>query len=81
MNARLISFAIAAALFASTSAFADQPFGRGSVYATAGTTFPSVKADKGIPGNGRGTVTAYELPAPTPKDTVNVAETIRYGRS
>ncbi len=81
MNAKLISFAIAAALFASTSAFADQPFGRGSVYATPGTTFPSAKADKGIPGNGRGTVTPNDLPAPTPKDKVEFAGTIRPGRT
>jgi hypothetical protein len=81
MNAKLLSFAIAAALFTATSAFADQPFGRGSVYANPGATFPTAKVAKAIPGNGRGTVTAYELPAPTPKDKVNVAETIRYGRS
>ena len=81
MNAKLLSFAVAAALFASTGAFADQPNGRDSVYAKAGSTFPSAKVAKAIPGNGRGTVTAFELPAPTPKDKVNFAETPRYGRS
>lgn len=80
MNAKLIGFAIATALFA-TGASAGQPTGRDSVYATPGTTFPSAKAAKAVPGNGRGTVTALELPAPTPKDKVNFAETARYGRS
>jgi hypothetical protein len=42
MNAKLIGFAIATALFA-TGASAGQPTGRDSVYATPGTSFPSAK--------------------------------------
>jgi hypothetical protein len=81
MNAKLISLTIAAAVFASSGAFAGQPNGRDSVYATPGVTLPSAKVAKAHVGNGRGTVTAYDLPAPTAKDKVNFAGTIRPGRS
>ncbi len=78
MNAKLV--AIALALFA-TSAVAGQSTGRDSVYAAPGATFPSAQSAKAAPGNGRGTVTAYDLPAPTPRDKANFAETTRPGRT
>ena len=81
MNAKFATLTLAAALFAATSAFAGQPNGRDSVYATPGVTLPSSKVAKAIPGNGRSTVTAYELPAPTPKDKSNFAGTLRPGRA
>ena len=81
MNAKLISFAVAAALFTSTSAFADQPSGRDSVYATPGASMPSAQVAKTRTGNGRGSVYASDLPAPTPKDSIRVVTTFRPGRA
>jgi hypothetical protein len=78
MNARLISFSAALALLASTSAFAGQPFGRDSVYAAPGSSVTKVAAAK--PGNGRGSVYAADLPAPTPKDQV-IAVSFKPGRA
>jgi hypothetical protein len=81
MNAKLISLTIAAALFAATSASAGQPNGRDSVYTTPGSSFPSAKAVRTVPGNGRGTVTANDLPAPTPKPTAVGEVKVRFGRT
>jgi hypothetical protein len=81
MNVKFASLTLAAALFAATSAFAGQPHGRDSVYANPGVTLPSAKVAKTSPGNGRGTVTAYDLPAPTPKDKSNFAASPRPGRA
>jgi hypothetical protein len=81
MNAKLASLTFAAAVFAATSAFAGQPSGRDSVYANPGVTVPSAKVAKTSPGNGRGTVTAYDLPAPTPKERATFAGTLRPGRA
>jgi hypothetical protein len=58
MNAKLISLTVAAALLASTSAFAAQPSGRDSVYAPAGVTVPSAKSTQERTGNGRESVYA-----------------------
>ena len=79
MNAKLISLSIAAALFVSTSAFAAQPNGRDSVYAT-GTSFPSAQVARAHTGNGRGSVYAADLPAPTPKTAVGEVKA-RFGRA
>ena len=80
MNAKLISLSIAAALFVSTSAMAAQPNGRDSVYAATGTSFPSAKATQAHTGNGRGSVYAADLPAPTPKTAVGEVKA-RFGRA
>jgi hypothetical protein len=80
MNAKLATLTLAAAVFA-TGAFAGQPNGRDSVYANPGVTLPGAKVVKIHPGNGRGTVTALDLPAPTPKDKVQFTESVRPGRS
>jgi hypothetical protein len=80
MNAKLISLGIAAALFASASAFAAQPNGRDSVFATGESSFPSAKAARAAIGNGRGSVYAADLPAPTPKTAVGEIKA-RFGRS
>ena len=80
MNAKLISLTIAAALFASTSAFADQTNGRDSVYAAAGATLPSAKVTRTHTGNGRSTVYAADLPAPTPKTAIGEVK-VKFGRA
>lgn len=82
MNAKLTSFAIAAALLGSTSVLAGQPFGRDSVYAasggSAGTPSKAVTATSRA---GRGTVYAYDLPAPTPKAKVKITVIFKHGRA
>ena len=82
MDAKLTSFAIAAALLGSTSAFAGQSFGRDSVYATprASTGTPS-KAVTATTRAGRGSVYAYDLPAPTPKGQVKITVIFKSGRA
>jgi len=62
MNVKLISFAIATALFAS-GALANQPQGRDSVYAVPGGT--SSKATAITARNGRDSVYAIDMPAST----------------
>lgn len=81
MNAKLISFTVAAALLASTSAFAGQPSGRDSVYAAPGVSIPGAQAAKTYTGGGRGSVYASDLPAPTPKESAKVAVNFRAGRA
>ncbi len=81
MNAKQIGFVVVAALFA-TSAFAGQPSGRDSVYAAAGTSFPSAHSTPAaVTGNGRGSVYASQLPAPTAKDQVKFVAAPRAGRA
>ena len=82
MNTKLTRLTLAAALLSATGAFADQPFGRDSVYAAAGTSSsrnpgPVTAAN----GNGRSSVYAADLPAPTPKDRVQIAGTLKPGRA
>jgi hypothetical protein len=79
MNATKM-IAIAAALFASSAAFAAQPTGRDSVYADPGISIPGAKAAKAAPGNGRGSVYATDLPAPTPKTAIGEVK-VRFGRA
>jgi len=84
MNAKLISpklitLGAAFALLASTGALAGQPFGRDSVHAAPGS--PTTKVAAAKPGNGRGSVYATNLPAPTPKDRVRIAVTFKPGRA
>ncbi len=78
IRARSLTLGAALALLASTSALAGQPFGRDSVYAAPGSPVTKVAAAK--PGNGRGSVYAADLPAPTPKDQV-IAVTFKPGRA
>jgi hypothetical protein len=80
MNAKLISLTLAAALFASTGAFAGQPNGRDSVYAAPDAGFPSAKVARATSGNGRGSVYAADLPAPTPKTAIGEVKH-RFGRA
>ena len=79
MNAKLVSLALATALFASASAFAGQANGRDSVYATPDAAFPSAKAARATGGNGRGCVYASDLPAPTSKSAIGEIKQ-RFGR-
>ena len=76
---KLITLGAAFALLASTSALAGQPFGRDSVYAAPNS--PTTKVAAAKPGNGRGSVYASDLPAPTPKDQVRIATTFKPGRA
>jgi hypothetical protein len=80
MNAKLISLSATFALLASTSAFADQPFGRHSVYAAPGSAATS-KLAAAKPRNGRSSVYAADVPAPTPKNQVRIAVTFKPGRA
>ena len=82
MHTKLTRLTLAAALLCATSAFADQPFGRGSVYAAAGTGSsrkpgPVTAAN----GNGRSSVYAANLPAPTRKERVQLAAPLKPGRA
>ncbi len=81
MNAKQIGFVVAA-LFA-TSAFAGQPSGRDSFYAEAGASFPSAKttAAAAPARDGRGSVYATQLPAPTSQGNVNVVAAAKPGRA
>jgi len=81
MNARLISFTLAAALLGSTAAYAGQPNGRDSVYAAAGPTTTSPVKGPAVTRAGRASVYAADVPAPTPKDQVRIAVTPRPGRA
>ena len=81
MNAKLISLSIAAAaLFASSGAFAGQPNGRDSVYAAPGASFPSAQVARAHDGNGRASVYAADLPAPTPKTAIGEIK-VKFGRA
>ena len=86
MNAKFARISFAAALLAAaSSAFAGgQTFGRDSVYADARSTFPSAKSPAPVTAagrDGRGSVYATELPAPTPKEQVRVVGNIKPGRA
>lgn len=80
MNTKLIGLTAAIALLASTSAFAGQPFGRDSVYAAPGGA-GGAKVATAKARNGRSSVYAADLPAPTPKDQVRIAVTFKPGRA
>jgi hypothetical protein len=80
LTPKLVTLGIALAL-ASTSAFAGQPFGRDSVYAAPGSTHSGTKVAAAKAGNGRGSVYASDLPAPTPKDKVRIAVVSKLGRA
>lgn len=81
MNARLIRFTLAVALLGSTAAFAAQPNGRDSVYADAGSSTATSIKGPALTRMGRASVYAADLPAPTPKDRVRVAGTLKPGRA
>jgi hypothetical protein len=82
MNTKLTRLTLAAALLSATGAFADQPFGRDSVYSAAGASTTSrTGAVSAVAGNGRGSVYAADLPAPTPKERVQIAVTLKPGRA
>jgi hypothetical protein len=81
MKATAIRFTLAGALLSSTAAFADQPFGRDSVYATAGTVATAAPKGPALARSGRSSVFAYDVPAPTPKDQVRIAVAIKPGRA
>lgn len=90
MNMKLIGLTAAFALLASTTVYAQQqPFGRDSVYtppdgastpAQVGTSTGAARA-RTAPGNGRGSVYARNLPAPTPRDQVTVRGPLKPGRA
>ena len=81
MRATVISFTFAAALLGSASAFADQPFGRGSVYAATGPVTHTPAKGPAVTRAGRGSVFASDVPAPTPKDKVQLAVALKPGRA
>jgi hypothetical protein len=82
MNAKLTSFAIGAALLGSTSAFAGPLFGRDSVYATPGASTGTLsKAVTATTRASRGSVYAYDLPAPTPKGQLKITVIFKPGRA
>ncbi len=81
MNAKLISFAVAAALLGSSGVLAGQPFGRDSVYAAHGNTGTRSKAATAINRASRSSVYAYDLPAPTPKGRVKITVIFKPGRT
>jgi hypothetical protein len=81
MKVRLIGFSAAFALLASTTVCAEQPFGRGSVYATPGASRAPAKVARAQPGNGRGSVYAKNLPPPTPRDRVTFRGPLKPGRA
>jgi len=81
MKTKLVALGAALALLASTTVCADQPSGRSSVYAHPGkSSLPPAKVSKTVPVNGRGSVYARDLPAPTPRDRV-VALPLKPGRT
>jgi hypothetical protein len=83
MKTKLLALSAALALLASTTALcADQPSGRSSVYATPGkSSLPPAKVSKTVPGNGRSSVYARDVPAPTPRDSVVVTGPLKPGRT
>ena len=82
MNTKLTRLTLVAALLSATSAFADQPLGRDSVYAAAGASTASRTGSvSAVAGNGRGSVYAADLPAPTSKERVRIAVTLKPGRA
>ncbi len=80
--AKRLSFAVIATLFAS-SAFAGQPTGRDSIYAEATASFPTAHASAVTAPSreGRASVYASELPAPTAKGDVKVVAAPKAGRA
>lgn len=80
MNAKLATLTLAAALFASSGAFAAQPHGRDTVYAGPGSALPSAKVARTHEGNGRGSVYARDLPAPASNTAVGQIQP-RFGRA
>jgi hypothetical protein len=80
VNIKLAGLSAALALLVAAPVCADQSSGRSSVYASpsAGSTPP--KIEKAEPGNGRNSVYARDLPAPTPRDRAQ-ALLIRPGRA
>ena len=65
-----------------SAALAGQPNGRDSYYAESTASFPAARtAAVPAPGNGRASVYASELPAPTPRTQVQVVGEIRPGRA
>ena len=73
---------LAIAALGSSGARAGQAYGRDSVYVSPSVTLPAAKVTWTPPvRQGRGSVYAFELPAPTPKGTVQAAAGTRFGRS
>jgi hypothetical protein len=81
MNGSLTALAIVTALLVSADVFAAQPTGRDSVYAASASTLPSAKVAQPHAGNGRGSVYAADLPAPTPRSAEIGAVTSKPGRA
>ena len=81
MKARAISFTLAAAVLASATAFAGQPNGRDSVYAEPSPSTTGASGGPAVTRAGRASMYAYDVPAPTPKDKVELAVTLKPGRA
>jgi hypothetical protein len=80
MSVKLAGLSAALALIAAVPVYADQPSGRSSVYAKPGATSTPPRIEKAQAGNGRASVYARDLPAPTPRDRV-VAVPLKPGRT
>jgi hypothetical protein len=80
VNVRTAIVSAALGMLVAAPAWADQPAGRSSVYAPPSAVNTPRKAEKAEPGNGRGSVYARDLPAPTPRDQTQ-ALVIRPGRA
>jgi hypothetical protein len=80
MNVRAAGLSAAIALLVAAPVCANQPSGRSSVYASPGRAHTPPKIGKAAPGNGRSSVYAHDLPAPTPRDRVQ-ALVIKPGRA
>jgi hypothetical protein len=82
MKANIVSLISVATLVAAFSAGTAQAAGRDSVYAQPGGSLPSLKSQVvTINRIGRGSVTANDLPAPTPKERVRVTGEMKAGRA
>ncbi|HZP86475.1 MAG TPA: hypothetical protein VFB54_06620 [Burkholderiales bacterium] len=77
MNAKTILFI--AAIFASSGALAES-YGRDSVYAKSGTTTSKPSKGTAVAGNGRSSVYATDLPAPS-RSTEYAATISKFGRA
>ena len=81
MNAKFSIIAIAAAMFAASAAYADQPFGRDSVRVTPNTTVSKSTATAPVARFGRDSV--YVTPGTSYKaaPAVQTAGTYKIGRA
>jgi len=81
MNAKLILTAVALALLGSTNVFADQAFGRSSVFVTPGGTPSKASTVVVNPHPGRSSVYVGDVVTPPRKSTVADTLLLKPGRA